>query len=64
MEMVQEGEVMLQGCRGGQGWTWSKQKSSMGFKLDAVHKVFVKMAERKMFSNFGNIFGGLHSYII
>jgi hypothetical protein len=35
----------------------------MGSSLDAAHKVFVDMAERKLFSNFGNSFGGSHSYI-
>jgi hypothetical protein len=36
----------------------------MGTKIGAAHKVFVKMAARKMFSKFGKIFGGLHSYNI
>jgi hypothetical protein len=34
----------------------------MGFIFDSAHKVFVKMAEREKFSNFGNSFGGSHSY--
>jgi hypothetical protein len=48
----------------GQGWTWSNQNPSMGFIFDSAHKVFVKMAEREKFSNFGNSFGGSHSYNI
>ena len=51
-----------EGCSGDQRWTWSKPKSSMGFIFDSAHKVFVKMAEREMFSIFGISFGGSHSY--
>jgi hypothetical protein len=46
----------------GQGWTKSNQKLSMGIKLGSACKVFVEMAARKLFSNFGNSFGGSHSY--
>jgi hypothetical protein len=35
----------------------------MGSSLDAAHKVFVDMAERILFSNFGKSFGGSQSYI-
>jgi hypothetical protein len=34
----------------------------MGTNIGAAHKVFVDMAERKIFSNFGKSFGGSHSY--
>jgi hypothetical protein len=34
----------------------------MGTNLVAAHKVFDDMAERKFLSNFGNSFGGSHSY--
>jgi hypothetical protein len=35
----------------------------MGIKLGSACKVFVEMAARKLFSKFGNSFGGSHSYI-
>ena len=56
------GEMMFQGSREGQRWTWSNQNLSMGFIIDAAHKVLVKMAAREKFSKFGNLFGGKHSY--
>jgi hypothetical protein len=59
MEMVQGGERMVQGCRGGQGWTWSPPKLSMGTILYPAQQVFDEMPARKRFLNFGKIFGGL-----
>jgi hypothetical protein len=38
------------------------KKFSMGFIFDSAHKVFVKMAAREILLNFGNSFGGSHSY--
>jgi hypothetical protein len=35
----------------------------MGNNFITAHKVFVEMAERNLFSNFGNSFGGSQSYI-
>ena len=57
------GEVMLQGSRGGQGWTWSKPKLSMGTISPPACQVFDIMPERKILLNFEMIFGGLQSYI-
>ena len=36
---------------------------SMGNILHPAYKVFEEMPERKIFSNFANLFGGLQSYI-
>jgi hypothetical protein len=74
--MVMEGQG--KGCRGldwcperwwcsraaeeGQGWTWSKQKLSMGTNLVNACKVFVIMAAREFLLNFGNLFGASHLY--
>jgi hypothetical protein len=59
LELMLRGEVRLQGSRGGQGWTWSKHKLSMGSNFNSAHKVFVEMAERNLFLNFEKIFGGV-----
>ena len=63
LTLVLRSEGMFQGSREGQRWTWSKLELSMGTMLVAAHKVYVEMAERKNLSNFGNSFGGSHSYI-
>jgi hypothetical protein len=62
--LVLRGEVNLQSCREGRVGLGPSQKSSMGSNFNSAHKVFDLMAERKMFSKFGKIFGGLHSYNI
>jgi hypothetical protein len=62
--LMMGGVMEFQGLRDGQGWTWSNQNPSMGTRIGAAHKVFVEMAEREKFSNFGNSFGGSHSYNI
>jgi hypothetical protein len=59
MELMLRGEVMLQGSRGGQGWTWSKPKLSMCTNSISAHQVFDIMPERNLFSNFEKIFGGV-----
>jgi hypothetical protein len=51
-----------EGGSGGQRWTWSKPKCSMGFKFPTACKVFVVMPEREKVSNFGNSLGGSQTY--
>ena len=52
------GVLGFQGCRGGQGWTWSTFKSSMGTYLHPACKVFDKMAARTKYLNFAKLFYG------
>jgi hypothetical protein len=57
--LVLRGEECLQSCREGRVGLGPTQNLSMGLIFLSAHKVFDKMPERNLFSNFEKIFGGV-----